>query len=92
VVFLTEFGRTPLINKEGGRDHWGAAGSIFFTGGGTKVGQVIGETDKHAAAPLTHPYTPADVAATIYTALGIDPERFVPTFKSPLSTASQLPK
>lgn len=82
VVFLTEFGRTPQINKMGGRDHWGAAGSIFFTGGGTKVGQVIGETDKHAAAPLTHPYTPADVAATIYTALGIDPKGFVPDFQN----------
>ena len=77
VVFLTEFGRTPRINKNGGRDHWGKCGSIFFTGGGTKIGQVIGETDNHAAAPTTHPYTPADVAATIYTALGISPEQFV---------------
>lgn len=77
VVFLTEFGRTPQINKEGGRDHWGQAGSIFFTGGGTKVGQVIGETDKHAAAPLTHPYGPDDIAATIYAALGIDYKQFV---------------
>jgi hypothetical protein len=72
VVFLTEFGRTPRINPQGGRDHWGKAGSIFFTGGGTRVGQVIGETDDHAAAPTSHGYTPADVAATIYAALGID--------------------
>src|SRR5207237_77607 len=45
VVFLTEFGRTPRINREGGRDHWGAAGSIFFAGGGVHGGQVIGSTD-----------------------------------------------
>jgi hypothetical protein len=77
VVFLTEFGRTPRINPQGGRDHWGAAGSIFFAGGGTKAGQVIGATDDHAAAPTTHPYTPADVAATMYAALGIDPATMV---------------
>jgi uncharacterized protein (DUF1501 family) len=77
VVFLTEFGRTPRINKDGGRDHWGAAGSLFFTGGGTKTGQVIGATDAHAAAPTTHGYTPADVAATIYAALGIHPRTTV---------------
>lgn len=74
VVFLTEFGRTPKINKEGGRDHWGAAGSIFFTGGGTNVGQVIGATDKEAAYVTTRGYGPADIAATIYHAIGIDPE------------------
>lgn len=77
VVFLTEFGRTPKINNGGGRDHWGAAGSIFFTGGGTRVGQVLGATDKQAAYPVTRSYTPFDVAATIYTAIGIDPEQRV---------------
>src|SRR5437870_8398199 len=46
VVFLTEFGRTPKINSNGGRDHWGTAGSIFFAGGGITGGQVIGGTDK----------------------------------------------
>ncbi len=72
VVFLTEFGRTPKINSTGGRDHWGAAGSIFFAGGGTRGGQVIGSTDKHAAYPTSRGYTPADVAATIYQAIGAD--------------------
>jgi hypothetical protein len=72
VVFLTEFGRTPRINKEGGRDHWGRSGSIFFAGGGVKGGQVIGATDKSAALPTAAPVTPYDVAATIYAALGID--------------------
>lgn len=82
VVFLTEFGRTPRINSNGGRDHWGAAGSVFFTGGGTRNGQIIGATDKHAAAPTTHPYTPADIAATIYAALGIDSTAFVQDFQN----------
>jgi Protein of unknown function (DUF1501) len=72
VVFLTDFGRTPKINKDGGRDHWGRTGSIFFAGGGTKGGQVIGTTDVRGADPVTSAYTPADTAATIYEALGID--------------------
>jgi hypothetical protein len=74
VVFLTEFGRTPRINRDGGRDHWGAAGSLFFAGGGVRGGQVIGATDRHAAYPTGTAHTPGDVAATIYHALGIDPE------------------
>lgn len=74
VVFLTEFGRTPRINREGGRDHWGAAGSIFFAGGGVRGGQVIGGTDRHGAFPVTRPYHAGDVAASIYHAIGIDPE------------------
>jgi len=74
VVFLTEFGRTPKINKEGGRDHWGPAGSLCFAGGGIRGGQVIGGTDKHAAYPTTLPHGPWDVAASIYHALGIAPE------------------
>jgi hypothetical protein len=73
VVFLTEFGRTPQINPQGGRDHWAPAGSLFFAGGGTRGGQVIGATDKHAAHPTTRGYTPSDVAATIYRAIGVDP-------------------
>jgi len=81
VVFLTEFGRTPKINSNGGRDHWGKAGSLFFTGGGTKVGQVIGATDDHAARPVTHGYSPADVAATLYAALGIDYSRVIYDFQ-----------
>ena len=77
VVYLTEFGRTPKINSLGGRDHWGACGSMFFAGGGVQAGKVVGETDSQAAYPLTQPYGPADIAATMYTALGIDPEQRV---------------
>jgi hypothetical protein len=76
VCFITEFGRTPQINSLGGRDHWGAAGSLFFTGAGTKVGQVIGETDRTASKPVTHPYGPWDVAATIYQLLGVNYKSF----------------
>ncbi len=72
VVFLTEFGRTPRINKEGGRDHWCYAGSIFFAGGGTQGGQVIGKTDDYGGYSVGESYSPGDVAATIYDSLGMD--------------------
>jgi uncharacterized protein (DUF1501 family) len=71
VVFVTEFGRTPLVNKGGGRDHWGPCGSIFFAGAGTRPGVVIGSSDRQGAYPSTEPNTPADVAASIYRALGV---------------------
>lgn len=72
VVYLTEFGRTPQINVDGGRDHWGACGSMFFAGARVQPGQVIGASDEQAAYPTTQPYSPADIAATIYEALGLD--------------------
>ena len=72
VVFLTEFGRTPKINANGGRDHWGMCGSMFFTGAGVNSGQVIGESDAQAGYPVTEGYGPADIAATMYAAMGID--------------------
>jgi len=78
VVYLTEFGRTPKINGLGGRDHWGKCGSMFFAGAGVRTGQVVGTTDPHAAYPLTRPYGPADIAATMYQGLGIEPEARVP--------------
>lgn len=74
VVYLTEFGRTPKINTGGGRDHWGACGSVFYTGANVKRGQIIGQSDKHAAYPVTRGYGPADLAASIYSAIGIDPD------------------
>jgi hypothetical protein len=77
VLFLTDFGRTPKINKAGGRDHWGPAGSIFFAGGGTRGGQVIGGTDKNGAYPTGLSYSPGDVAATLYAAVGLDPEQML---------------
>ena len=70
-----EFGRTPKINEFAGRDHWPGAFSVLFAGGGLRVGQVVGATDRHALYPTTHPYSPGDVLATIYDFLGIDPAR-----------------
>ncbi|MFN7682426.1 MAG: DUF1501 domain-containing protein, partial [Planctomyces sp.] len=66
VVFLTEFGRTPKINSAGGRDHWGTCGSVFFAGGGANRGTVIGASDEQAAWPVSQPWGPADIAATVY--------------------------
>jgi hypothetical protein len=73
VVVSTEFGRTPRINQLAGRDHWPGAFSTVLAGGGLKVGQVIGATDKQGASVTDRPITPPDMAATILTALGIDP-------------------
>ncbi len=73
VVALGEFGRTPRINKEGGRDHWPDCYSAVFAGGGVKGGFVWGASDRLGAYPASDPVTPADVAATIYWRFGIDP-------------------
>jgi uncharacterized protein (DUF1501 family) len=66
-----EFGRTPKINKDAGRDHWGPVMTSFFAGAGVRGGQVIGSTDKIAAYPTNDRQTPENIAATIYEALGI---------------------
>ena len=71
VVFLTEFGRTPKINSRGGRDHWGACGSLFFAGAGTRGGQVVGASDEQDGWPVTRSYGPADIAATILQTIGV---------------------
>jgi hypothetical protein len=71
VVWMTDFGRTPLINSAAGRDHWATAGPICFAGAGTPPGQVIGKTDATGARPVDKEYYSNDIAATIYTKLGI---------------------
>ena len=73
VACFGEFGRTPLINKDAGRDHWGPAASLLFAGAGVQPGRVIGATDKQGANVTTRPYAPADVCYTILDSLGIDP-------------------
>lgn len=75
VIVMGEFGRTPQINPNAGRDHHGRANSILIAGGGAPAGLVIGKTDGKAAAPIERAVTPADLAASLYTALGIDPRR-----------------
>ncbi|HEY1187175.1 MAG TPA: DUF1501 domain-containing protein [Gemmata sp.] len=75
LVVMGEFGRTPKINKDAGRDHWGQAASLLFAGAGVKPGLVLGKTDKQGAYTTQRPVTPADVAYTILDAVGIDPRK-----------------
>ncbi len=72
VVCLGEFGRTPRINAQAGRDHWAACNTVVLAGAGVGGGQVHGASDRWAAYPSTAPVSPEDIAATIYHALGID--------------------
>ncbi len=74
VVAMGEFGRTPKLNTAGGRDHWPRVFSVAMAGGGVRGGQVIGSSDAVGESPKERPVTPADLAATIYTLLGIDPK------------------
>jgi len=74
VVVWGEFGRTPKVNKDGGRDHWPAVGPALLAGGGMKVGQALGATDRHAGAVVSRPVSYQEVFATLYHNLGIDPE------------------
>jgi hypothetical protein len=77
VVMAGEFGRTPKIStlpqyyKLPGRDHWGAVQTVFFAGGGTRGGTVVGASDRNGAFPASCPQSPESLAATIYHALGI---------------------
>lgn len=71
IVVWGEFGRTPKINAKAGRDHWTAVAAAFLAGGGLRVGQVLGASDRHAAEPLT-PIHVHQVHATLYHTLGID--------------------
>jgi hypothetical protein len=71
VVVLTEFGRTPRINKNAGRDHYPRCYSVAFAGGGIRGGQTYGSSDRIGAFPREHPCGPAELHATIFHALGI---------------------
>src|SRR3954463_9312521 len=79
VVAMGEFGRTPKLNKDVGRDHWGKAGSLIFAGAGVSAGKVIGATDKQGAFVTDRPVRPADVCYSIYEALGINPRKQIRT-------------
>jgi hypothetical protein len=70
VCFVTEMGRTPRMNKNGGRDHWARAMSIAFAGAGCPGGAVIGKTDREGGDVTDALYTPYDYAETIYRKLG----------------------
>jgi hypothetical protein len=74
---MGEMGRTPIINKGAGRDHWSFCYSLVMAGGGIRSGLVHGTSDRSAAYPSVNPVSPADVAATIYHCLGIDHQAHV---------------
>jgi hypothetical protein len=84
VCFVTEFGRTPKLNKFQGRDHWTNSYSIAFAGAGVRGGQIIGSTDRDGGQVTNDPYTPEAYAATVYEKLGIDRTK-------PLYTANDRP-
>ena len=72
VIWSGEFGRTPRVNKDIGRDHWPGVMTMGLAGGGIPGGQVIGQSDRISAEPVERPVTPEDVWATMYHQLGID--------------------
>jgi Protein of unknown function (DUF1501) len=72
VVAMGEFGRTPRMNPEGGRDHWGNVFSVAFAGGGLKTGQAVGKSNPRGEYPIDRPLGPQDITATVFHHLGID--------------------
>jgi uncharacterized protein (DUF1501 family) len=72
VVVTGEFGRTPQVNKYGGRDHWPRCFSVLFAGGGVPAGSVIGASDQQGGYPTNRPVTVPEFAATLYRLLGIN--------------------
>ena len=72
VVVWGEFGRTPRINQNGGRDHWPKVASALVAGGGMRCGQVLGSTTRWGEEPRTRPVHFRDIFATLYQRLGID--------------------
>jgi uncharacterized protein (DUF1501 family) len=73
VTVTSEFGRTPKINENGGRDHWARVFSQVIAGGGITRGQIYGSTNSTASEPENNPVQVEDFLATVYTQLGIDP-------------------
>ena len=75
VIAMGEFGRTPKMNGTAGRDHWPYCYSVILSGGGVRGGIAYGSSDKLGAYPDTDAVTPADLAATLFWRLGLDPAR-----------------
>ena len=72
VIWMGDFGRTPAINKDAGRDHWPPCYSVVLAGGGIRGGQIVGSSDRIGAYPEDRPVTPADIHATVFQSLGYD--------------------
>jgi Protein of unknown function (DUF1501) len=75
VIAMGEFGRTPKVNTARGRDHWPRVFSVAMAGGGIRGSQVYGASDRVGESPADKPVTPADLAATIFTLLGVNPSK-----------------
>jgi hypothetical protein len=75
IMVSSEFGRTPKINNNGGRDHWPKVFSVMLAGGGVKGGEIYGSSNSTASEPDQDPVEPADLAYTVYHLLGIKPEK-----------------
>ena len=75
VLWMGDFGRTPKINKDAGRDHWPQCYSVVLAGGGIRGGQVVGKSDSQGAYPVARAVSPADIHATVFAALGYDSQR-----------------
>ena len=73
VLVWGEFGRTPRLNGSGGRDHWPGSMSAMLAGGGLRMGQVVGATNRKGEQPVERPLRPEDVIRTVYHVLGVDP-------------------
>lgn len=80
VVAMGEFGRTPKVNAQAGRDHWPAVSSVLLAGGSYRMGQVIGASDARGGAVTQAPYPPQSVLGMVYRHLGIDPAMTFPDF------------
>ncbi|MCZ2340706.1 MAG: DUF1501 domain-containing protein [Bacteroidales bacterium] len=78
VVATGEFGRTPHLNANGGRDHWARCWSALLAGGGVQGGRVIGASDRFGGEPAERPVTPPELVATVYHALGITSATTIP--------------
>ena len=87
IVAMGEFGRTPRMNSQAGRDHWGNTFSVLFGGGGMRMGQAIGRSSARGEHVVERPIDPQDIAATIYHHLGIDAQSvtFRDTLDRPLT-------
>ena len=77
IVYLTEFGRTPKVNSQAGRDHWPRVFSVAFAGAGIQTGQVIGASDKVGGEPAERPVSPEEISATILSLAGVNPRTVV---------------
>ena len=78
VVATGEFGRTPKLNANGGRDHWAGCWTALVAGGGVRGGNVVGRSDATGGEPADRPVTPQELVATIFHALGVPADATIP--------------